>query len=102
MELDVSQSNSAVYVKNHDKCVETPEKHMKWMNVKYVGGDSPVPYHHTRMLPHSTGKKALKYIEAITSEYPFQIRYAMMLPLWYRFTEAWCDSGDEKVSLLAI
>jgi hypothetical protein len=60
------------------------------------------PYEHSRPLPKATAKKALALIEALVKPYPFQLRYAMARPLWFRFTEAWCDTGDEKKALLAV
>src|SRR6478752_6683634 len=100
MELDVSQSRSTESVKlkiaNHDICSEKPVKHLKWTDLKSIGWNKPVPYSHDRPLPYKTAKKGMKYITAIIQKegYPFQMTYAMMLPLWYRFTEAWCDHGD--------
>lgn len=60
------------------------------------------PYDHERPLPVSSAQKAMNYIAAIVRVYPFQIRYSMAMPLWDRFCDAWCETGDEGRSLLAI
>jgi hypothetical protein len=60
------------------------------------------PYEHTRKLDEYTAEKAHKYIRELTKNYPFQLRFAMALPLWERFAEEWCATGDEKRALGAI
>lgn len=60
------------------------------------------PYRHSRDLSKDTARKAHDYIRVLVKKYPFQIRYAMALPLWERFCEAWCDTGDEAKALGAI
>jgi hypothetical protein len=60
------------------------------------------PYAHSRDLPRDTARKAFKYIKVLTRDYPFQMRNAMGLPLWERFAEEWCDTGDESKALRAI
>jgi hypothetical protein len=49
-----------------------------------------------------TAFKAIAYIRALTSKYPFQLRKVIALPLWDRFQEVWCDTGDEEKSLRSI
>lgn len=71
---------------------------MRWANV--AAGE--FEYTHGRQLPTETAQKAIDYIAAITQKYPFQIRYAMAIPLWERFAMTWCDSGSEEESLNAI
>ena len=102
MELAVSQSRSVVSDK--DICTDVPKTHYKWNSLDSIGGDELVPYTHNRPLPRSTAKKGMKYISTIIKKegYPFQLSYAMMLPLWYRFTESWCNHGDETRALLDI
>ena len=79
-----------------DTLHEKPSK--RWMSV-----DNPIlNYSHSRPLPKSTAKKAIKYINQLVSIYPFQMRYAMALPLWERFAQAWCDTGDEKEALRVV
>jgi hypothetical protein len=79
-----------------DTLTEKPSK--KWMSVD----DPMLNYQHSRPLPKTTAKKAIKYINQLVSIYPFQIRYAMAIPLWERFAQAWCDTGDEKESLRVV
>jgi hypothetical protein len=79
-----------------DTLQDTPSK--KWMSV-----DNPLlDYTHSRPLPKPVARRAIKYINQLVSIYPFQIRYAMAVPLWQRFSQAWCDTGDEKESLRVI
>ena len=91
-------------IKNHDVCTESPEKHYKWADLESIGAQQAVPYFHHRPLPKVTAKRAMLYISQIIKAegYPFQLTYAMMLPLWYRFTETWCDYGDESMAMNAI
>lgn len=98
----MSQSHSTVSVE--DRCIDAPTKHYKWASLDSIGGNKMVPYTHDRPLPKPTAEEGMKYIAAIIKKegYPFQLSYAMMLPLWYRFTESWCDHGDEKRALLDI
>ena len=81
-----------------DRCIEKPTKHMAWHSIK----EFMMPYTHNRPLPKRSAKRALDYIAAITKSYPFQLRYSMALPLWYRFCQAWCETGEEGVALNAI
>jgi len=71
---------------------------MAWTDIS----NKAFPYPHSRPLPVKTAQQALHYIAAIVRKYPFQLRYSMAMPLWDRFCEAWCDTGDEKKSLLSI
>lgn len=59
-------------------------------------------YRHPRPLPKKTANKAMKYIRAICVKYPFQVRIMIASPLWERFAQEWCESGDELKSLKAI
>lgn len=59
-------------------------------------------YEHGRPLPVETAHKAVAYIREIVKVYPFQLRYVLAQPYWKRFSEAWCDTGDEYKSLRAI
>lgn len=59
-------------------------------------------YEHGRPLPDETAIHAVDYIRELVKKYPFQLRYVLALPLWKRFSEAWCDTGDEGKSLRAI
>jgi hypothetical protein len=87
-----------------DRCQEKKATYYEWASLDSIGGDRLVPYTHDRPLPKSTAKKGMKYIAAILKAegYPFQLSYAVMLPLWYRFTESWCNHGDELRALLDI
>lgn len=62
----------------------------------------PFEYTHNRPLPRKTASKAMMYIRAICAEYPIESRHGIAKPLWNRFQEAWCDTGDEGKSLRAI
>jgi hypothetical protein len=81
-----------------DTLRENPGKHLKWTDVS----NTMMPYAHQRPLPAKTAEHALNYISAIVRKYPFQLRYSMAMPLWDRFCEEWCETGDERKSLLAI
>jgi hypothetical protein len=65
-------------------------------------GKKTFKYRHNRELPPEVSQKAVAYIRALVKRYPFQLRYVLALPYWYRFTEAWCDSGDEDIAMRAI
>lgn len=81
-----------------DTLQETPTTSMRWIKVD----KGEFEYTHSRPLPKDTAQKALDYIAAITAKYPFQIRYAMAIPLWERFAQTWCNTGDEQESLRVI
>jgi len=81
-----------------DTLQETPEKSSKWTKAENTMFD----YDHRRPLPTITAQKAIDYINAIVKQYPFQIRYAMARPLWERFCDEWCTSGDEAKALRGI
>lgn len=80
-----------------DTLQDKVDVHIKWKHVDEM--EKLFPYSHGRDLPKETAQRAIDYIEVLTRKYPFQIRYAMALPLWYRFCDAWCDTGDEAYSL---
>lgn len=62
-----------------------------------------LPYNHPkRALPNDVAERAHNYVFAIVKQYPFQLRYAMALPLWSRFCQTWCETGDEPTALRAI
>lgn len=81
-----------------DTLQETPDVSMRWTDVK----KGEFEYTHSRPLPNDTAQKAIDYIAAITAKYPFQIRFAMATPLWERFAETWCNTGDEEEALRVI
>lgn len=81
-----------------DTLQETHEVSMKWVKADAGLFD----YSHSRPLPQRTAQKAIDYIATITKQYPFQIRFAMAQPLWERFAQEWCDTGDEKKALRVI
>jgi len=66
------------------------------------------PYEHSRAMPKELARKAHLYIRSIVQGdedrpgFPFQLRYLMALPLWDRFCEEWCATGDEAKALGAI
>ena len=81
-----------------DTLQETPDKSSRWTKVSETMFD----YNHPRPLPNDTAQKAIDYINVIVKEFPFQIRYHMAVPLWERFSDAWCETGNESESLRAI
>jgi hypothetical protein len=74
-------------------------KPMAWLDVSKGGY---FPYEHKRTLLQPDAEQALKYIKAITAKYPMQLRYAMAVPLWNRFAQTWCETGDLKKALRGI
>jgi hypothetical protein len=81
-----------------DTLQETPEKSAKWAKAENTKFD----YNHRRPLPTTVAQHAIDYISVIVKDYPFQLRYAMAIPLWERFAEEWCVSGDEAKALRGI
>lgn len=59
-------------------------------------------YLHGRPMPSATRDAAIQYIKVLTAKYPFQMRSLMGQALWNRFSETWCDTGDQLKSLRAI
>lgn len=80
--------------KSLDICVEKSSD--------YSFKDYKFTYDHTRHLPKTVANKAIKYIIAIVAVYPFQARVSLAKPLWDRFCQEWCVTGDESKSLGAI
>jgi hypothetical protein len=80
-----------------DRCTESPASHMGWtkVNKDYLG----FPYDHGRSLRIRDAEAAVKKIEEEVKVFPFQIRYAMALPLWKRFADMYCQSGDIELAL---
>jgi hypothetical protein len=81
-----------------DRLQDLPEKSLKWQDVERM----LFPYAHPRPLPRDTAEKAINYIKAIVRDYPFQLQYTMALPYWERFSQVWCESGDEDKSMREI
>lgn len=77
---------------------DDPVRVMRWT----AAGREKFPYEHGRPLPRETAQRAIDYIKVLVEPYPLQLRYAMARPLWYRFADAWCDTGDEQESLRVI
>jgi hypothetical protein len=108
MERDMPQSPSIAsktrkkilshWDEERDTLTEEPGASLGWKSAD----DPAFPYEHGRGLPKPTAQKAIDYIDHLTRKYPFQIRYAMALPYWHRFAQAWCETGDEKKALRAI
>lgn len=84
--------------KERDTLQETHEKSMKWTDVN----NGMFQYEHPRQLPSDTAQKAIDYIQVLTKQYPFQIRYSMAKPYWERFAAEWCRTGDEQSALRKI
>lgn len=68
----------------------------------WKASDGGFEWEHSRPLPLETAQKAMQYIGVLTKQYPFQLRYVMALPLWHRFSQEWCETGDETKALKAI
>lgn len=85
-------------VEELDTLQDSPKVALKWKS----SDKGMFPYTHSRQLPKEVAQKAIDYIAVLTEEYPFQIRYAMAVPLWKRFAQEWCDTGDEQKSLRVI
>lgn len=83
---------------DRDTLQDAPDKHLKWTIVN----NESFQYRHKRPLPRKAAREAIKYINVLTRQYPFQLRYAMAIPLWERFSQEWCESGDLKKSLRGI
>lgn len=81
-----------------DTLQETPDVSMRWV----VAEEGDFDYSHSRPLPKETAQKAIDYIAVLTKQYPFQLRYTMAIPLWERFAETWCNTGDEEEALRVI
>lgn len=60
------------------------------------------PYSHSRPLTNAAAQEGIDYINVIAKSYPFQLRYVMVLPLWERFAQEYCDHGDVQKALRAI
>jgi len=69
-----------------------------WANIE----NEYFPWEHSRPINVDDVQKAVDYIKAIVSEYPFQLRHAMALPLWERFAEEFCNTGDVRKALNSI
>jgi hypothetical protein len=80
-----------------DRCSESPASHMGWtkVNPQFLGFD----YAHERTLKVGDAETAIKKIEKEVSVFPFQIRYAMAVPLWERFADMYCQSGDVELAV---
>jgi hypothetical protein len=96
--IDYRDSVRRNWADDKDTLKDSVGKHMGWTDLS----NKAFPYDHGRPLPLASGQQAINYIAAITRKYPFQLRYSMAMPLWDRFCETWCDTGDEQKSLLAI
>lgn len=73
---------------------------MKWADME--GSSGYMPYEHSRPMSSGAARKGLARVKKLTDGYPVQLRYAMALPLWYRYCETWCDTGSVKKALEAI
>lgn len=83
-----------------DQCTETPSKHMGW---NQVSSDSlSFPWRHERPIKVREAQEAVRSIEEQVKGFPFQIRFAMALPLWYRYSDSYCQSGDQEKALREI
>jgi hypothetical protein len=83
-----------------DVCTESPTPHLGWkvVNQSHLG----FPYHHDRMLGVNHASAAIKVIDSKVKDFPFQIRYAMALPLWYRYADMYCATGDQDKAIGSI
>jgi hypothetical protein len=77
-----------------DTCIESYKS--------YSSNDYRFIYRHTRPLPRQIADKAIRYIISISKKYPFQVRMQIAMPLWDRFCQEWCETGDDIKSLKAV
>ena len=89
---------STVSVK--DRCTEKPQKHLGWkkVNNNFLG----FPWEHDRVLKVSHAQEAVNKIDAQVRVFPFQLRYAMARPLWYRYANMYCETGDQDKAMAEI
>ena len=87
-------------MKTADVCVDEPSTHLGWrvVNPRHLG----FPWEHDRNLKVNEAKEAINRIDAEVAGFPFQIRYAMALPLWYRYAAMYCETGDQEKALAEI
>lgn len=83
-----------------DVCVEEPTKHLGWkvVNPSHLG----FPWEHDRSIKVNQAKEAISKIDEAVAGFPFQIQYAMALPLWYRYAAMFCETGDQEKALAEI
>jgi hypothetical protein len=83
-----------------DICTESSVPHLGWkvVNQSHLG----FPYNHDRVLKVNQASDAINIIDDKVKGFPFQIRYAMALPLWYRYADMYCTSGDHEKALKSI
>lgn len=94
--MSLSDSTSWVKVKERfDPDKDTCQTFQTKQTKKYE-------YQHTRPLPEDVRERSTKYIDVITAKFPFQMRHLMGLAYWKRFSESWCDYGDEQKAMRAI
>ena len=87
-------------MKSADVCVEKPDVHLGWKVVNQSHLD--FPWDHDRTIKVQDAKEAIALIDKAVSGFPFQIRYAMALPLWYRYATVFCETGDQQKALAEI
>lgn len=76
-------------------CVDNPRKHSAWKKAS----KDVFPYRHGRPLPMEIEQRAIDYISVLVKQFPFQLQFVMALPLWERFAQAWCETGDEQKAM---
>ena len=80
-----------------DVCNESVSESMGWTKVDK--DTLKFPYNHERALVVADAERAVRKIEEEVKVFPFQIRYSMALPLWNRFANMYCQSGDVELAL---
>lgn len=79
-----------------DVCVDSPD------NPEFHVDLETFPYKYERTLMIWQAEQAIKYINVIMKEYPFNIRRDLAYSMWMRFTETWDATGDLRKALRAI
>jgi hypothetical protein len=79
-----------------DVCIDDP------MNPEFHVELETYPYKYERVLMVRDAEQAIRYINVIMKEYPFNIRRDLAYSMWMRFTEMWDDTGDMRKAMRAI
>lgn len=81
-----------------DTCREVPDDQPALFKLESDEG-VPFPLFNKRPLTQFQADRAVDYIRACVTQYPFNIRWSFALPMWQRFSETWDSTGDIEKSL---
>lgn len=84
-----------------DTLYDSPDTAGQWWRVE----NKAFYYNHGRGVSVENVQRALDRIKEVLDDVeriPFQLQYHMALPLWERFAEEYCDTGDVEKALRAI